>query len=138
MLQDGEIVSGMAGAGAHLIVGEGHIHAPMQAVLHGPMRPHCLGQTLCIGGKAADVKTTLKGGLAVYTAFRFDHRKGFQVEPLFRPGQAVQLIEGIATAGFQAPVIFLDRLERRVRGTLRLYLELGKEVKSRIESAKVG
>jgi len=37
VFKDGEVVGGMTGTGAHLIVGEDDIHAPMQAVLHGPM-----------------------------------------------------------------------------------------------------
>ena len=36
MLKYGEIVGGMSGAGAHLIVGEGNIHAPVQSVLSHP------------------------------------------------------------------------------------------------------
>jgi hypothetical protein len=35
VFEDGKVVGGMTGTGAHLIVGEDDIHAPMQAVLHG-------------------------------------------------------------------------------------------------------
>ena len=37
VLEDGEVMGGVSGPGAHLIVGESHIHAPMQAVLDRPM-----------------------------------------------------------------------------------------------------
>lgn len=39
VLQDGEIVSGMAGTGTHLVVGEGDVYAPVQADLDSKPRP---------------------------------------------------------------------------------------------------
>ena len=37
VFQDGKIVSGVAGTGAHLIIGEDDIHAPMQAIFNCPV-----------------------------------------------------------------------------------------------------
>ena len=32
VFQDGQVVSGVAGTGAHLIIGESHVHPPVQTV----------------------------------------------------------------------------------------------------------
>lgn len=34
VLEDGKIMRRMTGAGAHLVISEGHVHAPVQAILH--------------------------------------------------------------------------------------------------------
>jgi hypothetical protein len=82
----------LTGTGAHLIVDEDDIHAPIQAVLHGPMSAYGAGDALGIRRQAADIEAPLKGRLAVDAAFRFDHRKGFQIGPLLGFGQAIQLL----------------------------------------------
>lgn len=37
VLEEAEVMGGMSGTNAHLIVGEGYIHAPVKTVLDGPM-----------------------------------------------------------------------------------------------------
>ena len=37
VLEDCKIMRRMTGAGAHLVISEGHVHAPVQAILHGPV-----------------------------------------------------------------------------------------------------
>lgn len=37
MLEDSEDMSGMSGTGAHLIIGESHVHAAMALIVHYPM-----------------------------------------------------------------------------------------------------
>ena len=40
VFQNGEIMSCIASTGAHLIVGKGHIHTPVQAIFNAPVRPN--------------------------------------------------------------------------------------------------
>ena len=89
---------GVACAGAHLIVVEGNIHAPMQAILHRPMGAHRGRHPRRVRHQAADVQPLLVRRLASGRALGFDHRKGFQFRPLLRLRQAVQLIEDVTTA----------------------------------------
>jgi len=44
VFEDGEIVSGMAGTGAHLVIGEDHVHAPEGDMLKqlSPVRQYSL------------------------------------------------------------------------------------------------
>ena len=132
VLEDGEVMCGMLGTGAHLIIGEGDVHAPMQAILDRPMGPNSREQPGRIGRQAAEVETPLNGGFALDAALGLDHGKGLEVVPLLGPGQTIDLVEGPAAADFDPPVIFLDGFRYGVRRALRHGLELGEEVPDRI------
>ena len=135
-LRDGEIVGGMAGAGTHLIVGEGHVHAPVQAVLDAPMRPNRSRQPVGIRCQAAEVEAALDGCLAPDAARRFDHGKGFQIRPLFGLVRAGQLSEGVAAACFQSAMI-LPTVSVTVGASAPGRLQNSAK-KSRMASAKIG
>ena len=66
---DGQIGAGVFGSGAHLVIVECDIEAPMDAVLDCPMIPDGIGQHRRVGGDAADVQAAFKAGLAVDCAF---------------------------------------------------------------------
>lgn len=119
MLEDGEIVRGMLGTDPHLIIGEGDVHTPMQAILDRPMRTNGGEQPGRIGRQAAEVETPLNGGFALDATLGLDHRKGFEIRPLVGLGQTVELIEGEAAADFDPSMIFLDGLGQRVRRAFR-------------------
>ena len=59
VFENGQVMGGVPGTGAHLVVGEGDIHAPVQSIFHGPMRPNCCKQSLGVGGQTADVEAPL-------------------------------------------------------------------------------
>ena len=82
VLQHSEIVSGMTAASAHLVIGEGDIHAPMQAVLHAPVRADGGAQAVRLRGQAADVEALFDRRLAVHAMLRFDDIEGLQIGPL--------------------------------------------------------
>ncbi|GHU22350.1 hypothetical protein FACS189488_02720 [Betaproteobacteria bacterium] len=73
----------MAGAGAHLIVGEGGIHAPVQPVLDAPVSADGGQQSLCIGGQAAQIETAFDTRFALDLAFGFEHDEGLQLRLQF-------------------------------------------------------
>lgn len=86
MFKHSQVVGGMTGAGAHLVVGESDIHAPVQAVLDGPMGSNRREQSLGVSRQATDVKASLNRRFALKMAFGFNHRKGLQIGPLLGPG----------------------------------------------------
>ena len=61
VLEDSEVMGGMLGPYAHLIVGKSNVHAPVQAILDRPVCPNRREQPGRIGRQAAEVETPLKG-----------------------------------------------------------------------------
>ncbi len=55
VFEDSQIVCGMAGAGAHLVIVEHHAHDPVQAIFYRPVGANGVGQCLSVGAQAADV-----------------------------------------------------------------------------------
>ena len=55
----------MAGAGAHLIVCEDNIHAPVQAVFDTPVIADCPQEAISIGGEARKIVAMFKRRLAL-------------------------------------------------------------------------
>ena len=108
-------VRGVASAGAHLIVVEGNIHAPMQTILYRPMGAHRVRHPRRVRRQAADVQPLLVRRLVSGGALGFDHRKGFQSRPLLRFRQAVQLIEDVTAARFHAAMALLHAFKEAVR-----------------------
>ena len=53
--EHGEVMGGMSGTGAHLIVGEDNIHAPVQAVFDTPVIADCPQEAIGIGGEARKI-----------------------------------------------------------------------------------
>ena len=49
MTEDGEVVGGVTGAGAHLVIAKDDIHAPVEAVLHPPVLADRMIQARGIG-----------------------------------------------------------------------------------------
>ena len=83
---NGELMDGMAGTSAHLIVGEDDVHAPMETILDVPVLADGGGEAEGVRGKTGetgDVETSFDGGLAFDGAGGFDHGEGFQAGPAF-------------------------------------------------------
>ena len=110
-----EVMSGMAGARSHLIVAEGDIHAPVQAVLDAPMLAHGLVQARGIRRQTGDVEAVVDGRLALDRSLGGDHGKRAQASPALRSVQAFELFEGMAAPDFQAAVILLDDFVEAMR-----------------------
>ncbi len=68
VLQNREIVCGMAGADAHLVIGEDDVQATVQAVLDAPVRPDCLRQASGVRRQATQVEAPIDACLAVDAA----------------------------------------------------------------------
>lgn len=133
LLEDGQIVSGVAGSGAHLIVGKDDIHAPMETVLDRPVLTNHPGSAFSVRGQAAEVIAGFKRCFSLDRPFRLDDHKGHEVRPLRRVVQAVELIEDETAAMLDPTVILFDRLEEPVRGFVRRGgLEQGEEVAHRV------
>ena len=137
MLDDGHVVSGMVGSGAHLVISENDIHAPVQVVLDGPMLTNGYGDSISMSRQAAQIETLFGAGLSLYPAFGFDDSKRGQPRPLFAAVQARQGIKRIAAACLDTPVILLHRLRRRVRGAMWRLLEQHEEVPDRISQRRL-
>lgn len=114
--QDGEVMGGVIGSQAHLVIVERHIHAPVQAILDAPMLAHSRIDPGGIRWQAGNVAALLGCGLVIDGALGNDDREGFQVGPAFGRMQAIYLIEGEAAPGFDAAVILLDNLIETMRG----------------------
>lgn len=114
--QDGEVMGGVIGSQAHLVIVERHIHAPVQAILDAPMLEHSRIDPGGIRWQAGNVAALLGCGLVLDGALGNDDREGFQVGPAFGRMQAIYLIEGEAAPGFDAAVILLDNLIETMRG----------------------
>lgn len=135
VLEDGEVMRGMLSPGAHLIIGKSDVHAPMQAILHRPVRANGGEQAGSVCRQTAEVEAAFARRLALDAALGFNHGERLEIRPLFGLGQAIALIERKATADFDPSVIFLDGLGKRVRGAFRCCLKLGQEVPDRIACA---
>jgi len=110
VLEDGQVVGGVAGAGTHLVIGEDDIHAQCRQF-----------STASVSGwpgqgvehRAAgwsDVVALLARGFALDCALGFDDHEGLEIGPLPRIVQAIELIGGKAAAMLDATVVFFDVL----------------------------
>jgi hypothetical protein len=81
MAQDGEVLRDMIGPGAHLVVGEDNVHAPMEAGFNGPVLAHGVTQLCAIGSQAGDVVAISRStfSCAAAAAFSKDHKPGKSV-----------------------------------------------------------
>jgi hypothetical protein len=75
MAQDREVMGGMAGTSAHLIIAKGNVHAPVQPVLHMPVLTHSATQTGRISGQAGNIEAMFKRGRTLDCSLRGNHRK---------------------------------------------------------------
>ncbi len=75
MFEHGQIVRRGPCSRAHLVVAEGHVHGPVQAVLDGPVGANGVGDAPGVGSQAADVEALFAGGLVADDPFRFEHGK---------------------------------------------------------------
>jgi hypothetical protein len=128
LFEDGEVMGGIVSAGAHLIVVEDDIHAPVEAILDMPVLSNGGGEARGIWREAGDIEASFGGGLALDGAGGFDHGEGFQAGPAFGAVQTVELVEGVSAAMFDAPVVFFERFVESVRCFFRGALKQGKEV----------
>ena len=93
---------------SHLVIGNGHVKAPVHPVLDAPVLTYRLGQSLGIGSQAADIVPSFPRHLVLHLACRLDDRKAAQVWPASRAGQAFQSIEDMPAPRLQPPVILVD------------------------------
>lgn len=115
MTKHSEVVRSMPGAGAHLVIAEDDIHAPVQAVLYPPVLTDRVIQARGIRRQTGNVETMLKRRLALDRELRDDHGKRLDVRPAFRSMQTVDLVEGVAAADLQTAVILLHDLVNPMR-----------------------
>jgi hypothetical protein len=108
LTQDGEVLSGVIGTGAHLVIAKDHVHAPVQTVFDAPVLADGLIHSLRVGRQAADVETVLNGGFSLDRPLAGDHRERLQVWPALGRVQAVELVEDVAAPDFQPAMVFLD------------------------------
>jgi hypothetical protein len=80
--EHGQVVSRCLGTSTHLVVVEGHIHAPVQAVLDGPVRTDGVGNAMGVGSQTADVEALFTGSLVADGALGFEHGETAQSLPL--------------------------------------------------------
>ena len=116
VFEHGEVVRGMAAARAHLVVSEDDIHAPVQAVLDGPVRADRVGGALGLGAQARDVITLFDTGLASDGALGLDDNKRTEIRPLRGAMQALELIEAIAASVLESAMILFDAFVESVGG----------------------
>lgn len=67
----------MTSACAHLDIGEGQFHVPMQAIFLAPLGTNGLGQALVVRWWTAEIEARLKARFAIDMAFKFDVRERF-------------------------------------------------------------
>lgn len=115
LAQDGEILSGMIGMSAHLVVAEDDIHVPKQAVLGVPVHADGLVHALRVGEQAAQVGTTINRGLPLDRPLARHHRERPQVWPALRRVQAVNLVEDMAPPNFEAAMVLVDDFVKLMR-----------------------
>lgn len=104
----------MPGSDPHLIVTKDDIHAPVDAVLHAPVRPDSMCDALCIRSKTADVVTALQAGLVAHSPLGLQHHESAQSWPAFWLWQALELVENMAATNLQPAMVLLDMLEVRM------------------------
>lgn len=104
----------MPGSDPHLIVTKNDIHAPVDAVLHAPVRPDGMCDALCIRSKTADVVTALQAGLVAHSPLGLQHHESAQSWPAFWLWQALELVENMAATNLQPAMVLLDMLEVRM------------------------
>jgi hypothetical protein len=107
MTEHGEVLRGVTGTGAHLVIAKDDIHAPVEAVLHPPVLADCVIQVHGICRQTGNVEAMLERRLALDGALRGNDGKRLQVRPALWRMQAVDLVEGIAAAHLQPTVILL-------------------------------
>ena len=132
VLEDGEVMCGMLGTGPHLIIGEGDVHAPMQAILDRPVCTNGGEQSGSVCWQTTEVRAAFACRFALDAAIGLNDHERLEIWPLPGLGQTVGLFEGKAPAEFDPSVIFLDGLGQGVRGTFRRLQKPDKEVPDRI------
>lgn len=133
VFEGGEIMSGVAGTGAHLVIGKGDIHAPVELVFDGPVLTNGTSGALGIRGQTGNVETLLDAGLAFDGSLGLDDDEGLEIRPLRWVMQAIELVEDEATAMLDPAMVFLDGFKEAVRRLAgRHGLEDGEEVADRI------
>ena len=87
MAHDGKVVCGVVGPGAHPVVTEDDVHAPMKTFLDAPVLANRPVQALGIGRQAADVET--------------EFTRGFVLEPIFlsQPKASGGELQGMTVGG---------------------------------------
>ena len=122
----------MPGSDPHLIVTKNDIHAPVDAVLHAPVRPDGMCDALCIRSKTADVVTALQAGLVAHSPLGLQHHESAQSWPAFWLWQALELVENMAATNLQPAMVLLDMLEVRMGYPGRIAVQKsGSEVRER-------
>jgi len=122
VFDEGWVVGGILGSKAHLAIGKGDIHTPVNGVLHHPMPADGLIRLLGIGGQTADVKRC-GCGFAFDRPLRFDYCKTAQIRPTLGPVQARHLVEDKTTPDFQATV-HPFRAFRRLGAACRVFVNI--------------
>ena len=134
--QDGEVLSGVIGTSAHLVIAKDHVHAPVQTVFDAPVLADGVIHSLCVGSQAAEIEAVLNGGFSLACPLAGDHRERLQVWPALGGVQAVELVEDVAALDFQSAMVFLDDFVNLV--WCLAWATAKALMKSPIDSARVG
>ncbi|OGS98927.1 MAG: hypothetical protein A3F73_02785 [Gallionellales bacterium RIFCSPLOWO2_12_FULL_59_22] len=74
-MNDGEIGTGILHAGTHLVIVQGNVKTPMNAVSYFPVRTHRISQNGRIRHEVANIEPPFKTGHPVDCAFCLNHTK---------------------------------------------------------------
>ena len=101
-----------------LVVSEEHVENPVQAVLDGPVAAHDGGDEMGRDNQGGEVEACLVLGLAAKLAPAFDDHDTVQAGPAMALTQPGDIVDYRDVAGFNTPVIAIDRPVLADRGVL--------------------
>ena len=112
MAQHRQIRGPVADAHPALVLAEGHVEHPVDAVLDPPVAAHRPPEGRRVAAPAQQVVARLAGQRLADPALALDHADGAQPRPGGAPvevGDGLRLADGPVAARLQAPVVLLDR-----------------------------
>ena len=114
--QCGEVLGGVAGAGAALVFAEDHVEHPVELVFDAPVAAHGAGEPGRIQTQAAQVVATFDAGAPVGFTHGFDHSDAVQTLPFAAVGKPADVGALPVAARFEATVAFFHLLAVDQRG----------------------
>ena len=118
--QDGEVLGGVAGPDAALVLAEGDVEHPVEAVLDAPVVADGAGEGVGVPGEAAEVVMELARDCGAAAALALDQADAGQVGPgasRVEVGEDLRVGDGPVLADLDAPVAAVDGpLVRRSAG----------------------
>ena len=114
VVEDGEIFWRMARADARLILMQGDVEDPVEAVFNGPVAAHDPGEGRGVRGQARDEEPGLVGGAVADGTLAIHAENAAQTRPAGPIREPREIVGGPRSADLDAAVVAVDGVRGRV------------------------